>query len=144
MEKITLGQLINKGAIYFARIEEGFADYSYQIIEGSEAELKAYLTDLIHENGWENSWVDFYYGRLKEDEKERVSAFLTDEEKQFLESVNLGKEDLYFALTEELFEVTFRLSVTEMLFSTFYFTKEPCTVWSSFEKKILRFSQHKQ
>lgn len=139
MEKITLGQLINKGAIYFTRIEEGFADYSYQIIEGSEAELKKCLMDLIHENGRENSWVDFYYGRLKSEEKERILTSLTDDEKQLLEAANPSENDLYFALTEELFEITFRLSVTEMLFSTFYFTKTPCTVWSSFENKFVLF-----
>lgn len=139
MEKLTLEQLKEKGAIYFEQIETGFVRYQNRIMEGSEKELRKYLQGKIKENGWEASFVDFYYGRLSAAEKEKVREYLTEEQKEYLDGQELGAEDIYFKLSEELFEIAFLLSIKEALFSTFYFTGDVCTVWSNYGRRFVVF-----
>lgn len=139
MQGITLESLKKMGAIWVERIEKGFAEHESLILEADEMELKQYLQERIRENGWEGSLVDFYYGRLKEEEQRIVREALTEAQVRYIEEEVRGGETIYFPLTEELFEITFHLSVNEILFSTFYFVKIPCTVWSNYGKKFVVF-----
>lgn len=124
-------ELKEKGAIYIPNIEDGFLYYSHYLMEGSSEEITHQLEELIKENGYEHSYVDFYYGRLTEEERKRVEAVLSKEELEFLNNLNTA-DSIYFPLSDSLFKLTLKLSLSELLFSTYYFCKTPCTVWGNY------------
>lgn len=124
-------ELKEKGAIYIPNIEDGFLYYSHYLMEGSSEEITHQLEELIKENGYEHSYVDFYYGRLTEEERKRVEAVLSKEELEFLNNLNTT-DSIYFPLSDSLFKLTLKLSLSELLFSTYYFCKTPCTVWGNY------------
>lgn len=140
---VTRNELTDKGCIFIENIDEGFRDYDWAYVEGSGDDLHQYLRDKIAENGLDHSYLDFYYGRLKQDEKERIQAILEPEEIKYLENLCLKDDQIYFTMTEELFELAFRLSESEALFSSFYFRKYPCTVWSNYGHKFVEFTGKK-
>ena len=67
---------------------------------------------------------------------------LSSEQVRFLHESDLpdSREDVYFPFEESLFAIALRFSVTQMLFSTFYFPMLRKTVWSSYEGKFIVFS----
>lgn len=135
----TRDELVNKGCICIENIEEGLREYDWEYLEGSRDDLHQYLWHKILENGMENSYLDFYYGSLKQEEKNRIQAVLKPEEKEYLEKLCLKEDQIYFSMTEELFELAFGLSESEALFSSFYFRNDPCTVWSNYGHKFVVF-----
>lgn len=56
----------------------------------------------------------------------------------------LDKSTVYFKLTEEFIKFLVSISLKEILFSTFYFTKIPCTIWSNYNKKFPIFFEKKK
>ncbi|WP_024621858.1 hypothetical protein [Metaclostridioides mangenotii] len=136
---ISLEELKEKNCLYIERIDKGFNNLKHHFIEGNDNELKEYLLQKIDENGIENTYVDFYYSRLNFEERNRVYSDLSQDNKDFINKYMLEEDGIYFQMTPELFEITFKLSITEMLFSTFYFSKFPCTVWSNYNKKFIVF-----
>lgn len=132
---MLLKTMIQKGAIWFERIEEGLDNYPYYFIEGTEEELLQKIKDLVIKNSYENSFVDFYYGRLSLEEKEIVQKALTKDEIDYIYTLNLD-DNIYFPLDDRLLTITVKLSAREILFSTFYFCKIPCTVWGNYNNKF--------
>lgn len=65
-------EIIRLGGLVFDRIEEGFDHYESEVITKSSPELYQILMEMIQKNGWENSFVDFYFGRLLKEEQERI------------------------------------------------------------------------
>lgn len=133
--KISLEQLKNKNVIYIKNIQDGFDKYPNIILEGTEEKVNNAIRKLFSKNGLENSYGDFYYGRLDEESKNKVKSALNEEEIYLIESLQLGKEDIFLRLDSELLEILLKLTSNEILFSTFYFTKYPCTVWGNYNKK---------
>ena len=133
MKIITLENLINKGAIYFNSITEGFDKYDNYTLEGSEEEIFNEIYKLREENGIENSFVDFYYGVLKEEEKNRIKKIIDDEYLSILAKYEDLKEVVYLELDNEILKLTAKLNAKEALFSTYYFTKDPCTIWGNYQ-----------
>lgn len=132
---MLLETMKQKGAIWFERIEEGLDNYPYYYLEGDEERLLQELKELAIKNGYENSFVDFYYGKLSLDEKEIVQKVLTKDEIDYIYTLNLN-DNIYFRLDEKLLSITVKLSAREILFSTFYFCKYPCTVWGNYSNKF--------
>lgn len=128
---MTEDNLKNKGAILIPTVEYGFENYDYYYIEGSSLEISQKVKELVLENGYEHSYVDFYYGRLKEEEKQILDTHLTKEEIECIKTLDT-KSCIYFPLDEKLLELTLKLSLSELLFSTYYFCKTPCTVWGNY------------
>lgn len=139
MKIINLEDLIEAGAIFVKSIQEGFDIYDYEFLEGNEEYLKEKIQELYKTNGVENSFVDFYYGRLTKTEKEAVDKFLNQKQQDYIESLALKETDIYFQLDNMLLEITLHLSAKEALFSTFYFTKHKCTIWSNYNLKYPMF-----
>lgn len=138
---ISLEELKRQGAIYIERIEEGIERYPYTNLEGSGREIFEKIYELVQENGWECSFVDFYYGRLTQEQKKVVLAQLSEEERSYLLKRTPMSHELYFPLDEKLLSITVKLTVNETLFSTFYFCKNPCTIWGNYNKKFPVFSK---
>lgn len=134
-KSIKKTDLLNRGAIYLNRIEDGFEEYKVDSIEGTEEELYQILMSLYHKNGETNSFVDFYYYCLSESERAEVIKVLTPEEMEYIRTLEDDEESVFYPLDEILLGITAKLTAKEILFSTFYFTKEPMTVWGNYQLK---------
>lgn len=134
-------ELLNKGAIYFERITQGFYDYHGESLYLGQKEAAEYLRRLREENGAENSFVDFYFAYLEEESRERVLSVLNEEEQNVLQSYLQEERGLFLPLTEDLLEILTKLNDLEMLFSTFYFTKFPCTIWGNYKQEYIKFTK---
>lgn len=127
---MLVNELIKKGALYFSDINVGFEEYNHEFIEGSREELYHMLQSKVEENGYENSYVDFYYNKLDEEARSKVDSSLTKEEIDYV--LRIVDDSLYYPLDETLLAITFKLSADEILFSSFYFCKVPSTIWGNY------------
>ncbi|RBP57935.1 hypothetical protein DES36_1264 [Alkalibaculum bacchi] len=134
---------MNKEPIYFDNIQCGFDDYHYMTLHGSEFRYKTFLKKALDLNGSDHVYVDFYYGRLEQKEKENLQSFLTQEDLQVLDFIDYDN-GIYFHLTEEILPFLIKITAQEILFSTFYFTKIPCTLWGNYELKFPIFFKDTQ
>lgn len=133
--KIDLEELKKKNVIYIENIQEGFNKYPNTMFEGNEEQVNNAIRQLINLNGLENSYADFYYGRLDHEEKNRVKAALDEKEVIVIASLQLSAEDIFLRLNSELLEILLKLTVNEVLFSSFYFSKYPCVVWGNYGRR---------
>lgn len=133
--KISLDELKKKNIIYINNIMDGFHKYPNSTIEGTEEEVNNLVRNIVKLNGLENSYADFYYGRLDNEAKDKVKERLNKKEIEFIESLNLDKDNIYLRLNIELLQILLKLTSNEILFSSFYFTKYPCTVWGNYGNK---------
>lgn len=133
--KISLEELKNRNAIYIRNIQDGFDKYPNCMIEGTEEEVSKSIIKLVNANGLENSYADFYYGRLSKEEKENVKSALHESEVRFIESLKLNENDIFVKINFELLEILLKLTAKEVLFSSFYFTKYTCLVWGNYGRR---------
>ena len=70
--------------------------------------------------------------------KIKLKELINDEDKILLEKFekNYHEKNIYFKLTKESIPFITRLSTREILFSTIYFTKYPCTIWGNYNKSF--------
>lgn len=122
-------------ALRIENVEEGFEQYDYVILEGSEEQYRNFLYKVIELNGSNHSYADFYYSKLTMEQKENFKENLTASDLNYLNS-NLFIEDIYFSLTERLMTFLLDITIKEILFSSFYFTKYPCTLWGNYGLKF--------
>ena len=115
-----------KVTIRFNSINDGFNNYNNKTIEGTEVAFISFLQEAFELNGAENSYVDFYYNVLNDEDKILLEEF----------EKNYHEKNIYFKLTKESIPFITRLSTREILFSTIYFTKYPCTIWGNYNKSF--------
>jgi hypothetical protein len=132
--KTNLEELKKQNVIYIENIQDGFNKYPNMMLEGTEEKINNTIRQLFNINGLENSYADFYYGKLDDETKNKVKAALDEKEITLIESLKLGKEDIFLHLNPELLEILLKLTINEVLFSSFYFTKYPCLVWGNYDK----------
>ena len=127
-----------KVTIRFNSINDGFNNYNNKTIEGTEVAFISFLQEAFELNGAENSYVDFYYNVLNDEDKKKLKELINDEDKILLEKFekNYHEKNIYFKLTKESIPFITRLSTREILFSTIYFTKYPCTIWGNYNKSF--------
>lgn len=133
--KTNLKELGKKNIIYIKNIQDGFDKYPNIMLEGTEEQVNNAIRKLINLNGFENSYADFYYGRLDKEAENKVKAALNEEEIMAIESLELSAEDIFLRLNPKLLEILLKLTVKEVLFSSFYFVKYPCVVWGNYGKR---------
>ena len=132
--------------IRFNNISNGFNNYSNGILEAeqnisieeAEGRIIRFFERILELNGEENSFIDFYYGQLSKEDKKRLKELLTTEDLEFINAIEHCKfeESIYFYLSKEMIPFITRLCTREVLFSTFYFTKIPCTIWGNYSIKF--------
>lgn len=127
---------IKENIIYIKNIQEGFNKYPNAILEGAEEDVNNAIRKLFIANGIENSYADFYYGKLNQEERNRVRATLNEEEIILIESLNLSAADIFIRLNSEFLEILLKLTAREILFSSFYFTKYQCLVWGNYGASV--------
>lgn len=132
-----------KVKIKFNNVSEGFNRYDNKILEVSndkffEANMLKFLEEAVELNGIDNSYVDFYYNILSEDDKNNFKKMLDYEDKDFIRNFEKNNNDsgIYFKLSKECIPFINRLNSREILFSTIYFTKESLTIWGNYNKKF--------
>lgn len=131
----------NAGGIYFEKIKEGFEDYQYKILKMNQAQAYFYLQGLGDQNGAEAAFMDFYYSRLDERSILRIHEVLSEEECRYLQKYKKETDSLFVPLDEKLMKIHLKLNEREMLFSTFYFTAAPCTVWGNYNQEYIIFKR---
>ncbi|WP_167958117.1 MmcQ/YjbR family DNA-binding protein [Anaerosporobacter faecicola] len=125
--------LLSQGALYISRIEEGYRDYDAKELSREPDEAEEELRQIWEQNGTEDAYVDWYYGTLSAEEKERLRTVLSDANREVLLLYEAHKDLMYLPLNKELFALTMEWNRKEALFSTYYFCKEPCTVWANYQ-----------
>lgn len=140
---MTPEQLMQKGGIYFERIQQGMERCDWESRFFSRSMAEAYVRRLWIENGEENSFVDCYYSFLEEESREKVLSVLTQEQRDYLRQTAQDSSEWILPLTEELLKIAVTLNDTEMLFFTFYFTKNPCTIWGNYKQEYILFTPKK-
>ena len=127
-----------KVTVRFNSINDGFNNYNNKTIEGNEEAFISFLQEAFELNGEDNSYVDFYYNVLNDEDKKKLKELINDEDKILLEEFekNYHEKNIYFKLTKESIPFITRLSTREILFSTIYFTKYPCTIWGNYNKSF--------
>lgn len=136
---MTIPELKERGAIYIPNIKEGFNHYRYETLRMDAQEAGYFFRKLWKENGNENAFVDFYYFRLNMESKQKVDSMLTEAERDYLHNLREDGEDIIFALEDTLLDIIVKLNAGEMLFSTFYFTKEKSTWWGNYNQEYIVF-----
>ena len=138
---MTPEQLKEKGGIYFERIQQGMSMYHWESEFLSPRMAEQYLRTLWMENGSEDSFVDCYFSFLEEESQEKVLSVLSPDQQEYLRNLAKNQQDLILPLSEELLKIAIALNDTAMLFFTFYFTKNPCTIWGNYKQEYLIFSK---
>ena len=104
--KINENDFKNNVEIRFNNITDGINRFENKTLESDnsydfEKNMISFLEEAVKLNGIENSYVDFYYNNLEEDEKRRLKQFINSEDKEFIrkfENEN-GMSGVYFNLT---------------------------------------------
>lgn len=151
MSCITVARLQQKNGIYIRTITQGMQQYHFNILEGTEEMHYQFLRELMEQNGAHGSYADFYYKRLDEDSKSLIKSHLKEEDSNLLKRLlqqgheTAGEEEFFIIeLTPEILQLLLHLSYKELLFSTFYFTEMPCTIWSNYQGRFLIFTKEKE
>lgn len=139
-KSVTLEKMKSLGGIYFENIQEGFENYELSYLEGSKVEIQKEIKRLQERNGIEYSFVDFYYGRLNNKEKEIVKQNLEAPYLTILQKYETLNAVSYLLLEEEILCLTAELNAREILFSTYYFCRYPCTIWGNYNLKYPVFT----
>ncbi|KOA18553.1 hypothetical protein CLHOM_34550 [Clostridium homopropionicum DSM 5847] len=138
-----------KVKIRFSNINEGFDKFQNFILKSKGEESKntdeqkfiEFIEKVFHLNGYENSYVDFYLSKLDEEAKNNLFTLLEEEDRSILKThINeIKDETIFFRLQKEAVHFITRLCTREILFSTFYFTKFPCTIWGNYNMRFPMF-----
>ena len=135
--KTTKDRLAAEQAILISNIQTGLTDYPHVILQKTPEEFLTILRQMIQRNGPGHSYADFYWARLSQEERSKLTASFPPSRKtlwtNLITSLNIGHDDLYFTLEDDEFLfMLHHLTCGEHLFSSFYFTKFPCTIWGNY------------
>lgn len=138
---MTRQELLALGCLVPVHLQDVLTSCPVTDISADAQSLWNQLCDLTRQNGTGHTYFDFYYGTLTPEEQEKAcqGSSLTQSQRLYLNSLKLPKDpgQVYFSYDEGLFEIAFHMSVSDMLFSTFYFPKLGKTLWTSFGRKWL-------
>lgn len=141
---MTPEELISRGGIYFDKIQKGMTEYDWESTFLSPRMAEEFLRDLWNKNGDGYSFVDCYYPFLEQESKERILSVLNQEQQAYLKKLEEKKDGLLQPLDEQLLSIAITLNDREMLFFSFYFLKEPCTIWGNYKQEYLIFRPFSQ
>lgn len=129
--------------IRFNNILDGFDSFKNFTItndnnENREDNFIKLLEHIFEENNCE-AYIDFYINKLSNEDKEKLTKLLSDEDKKIL-NLHLNTESysgVYYKLeNKELIPFLVRLNTREIFFITFYFNNRPITIWGNYDYKF--------
>lgn len=132
-----------KVKIKFDNIIQGFNNYKNKTIKAIdnkdfENKMLGFLKEAALLNNIDNSFVDFYYNFLKQEDKNKLENMLSENGKKFLMDFKAknSTKGVYYKLPIDSIEFINKMNCKEILFSTIYFTKIPCTIWGNYNNKF--------
>ena len=137
---MTPQELVARGGIYFEKIQNGMSEYAWESEYFSPRMADRFIRELWKKNGDEGSFVDCYYPFLEQESKERILSVLQPQQQEYLKNLEEKGSELLIPLDEEILAIALELIDREMLFFTFYFVKEPCTIWGNYKQEYLIFT----
>lgn len=129
---------IKKEIIYFEHLQQGISAYHWITLSGDWDSYVQFFQEVLKINSPNKNYVDFYYHTLSQEEKDRFISSLSMQEIHILERYQEEKE-IFYDLKNQDIEFFLSISYKEILFSTFYFTKFPCTIWTNYNQRFLLF-----
>lgn len=127
-----------KDFLYLKNITDGFDNFSHICFYCDYNEYENFILMLINES--RDSYFDFYFYEIKEDEKYTfLNTYICD---NIIKEFDFEKDKLYFNtrdVTEEILKFLIKISFEEVLFSTFYFKNPDVTVWTNYNKQLILF-----
>ncbi len=151
MCNIKVSELQKLNGLYIHNITEGMSQYLYYIVEGTEEQHYVFLAHLMEIGASYKAFADFYYKRINASNIKLLKKHLTEEESILLDSlIKKGyeafreEEFLLVELTDEILKLLLHISYQECLFSSFYFTWPPCTIWSNYGGRFLLFAKEQE
>lgn len=148
MNYIGLQELKELGAVYVEELQIGQTGNSFHMLEGRKEEYYEFLNALVEKNGLDTSYGDFYYSRVEEHGREVLFMNCTMGEVRvlqelFFDAKNEPQENpfLLIQLEERVLKALLEISYNELLFSSFYFPKVGCTIWSNYNGRFLVFTK---
>lgn len=115
-------ELVEKGAVYIENIQNGFEDYTYEVISMGKEEAQKLFSNLKEKNGIENSFLDFYYFAIRDEERACIDEILSPEQIQYLREYKEtklagdAKEEIIFPMEDTLLEIAVELNEASALF----------------------------
>ena len=78
------------------------------------------------------------YNFLKQEDKNKLENMLSENGKKFLMDFKAknSTKGVYYKLPIDSIEFINKMNCKEILFSTIYFTKIPCTIWGNYNNKF--------
>ncbi|QHQ59466.1 hypothetical protein Ana3638_00520 [Anaerocolumna sedimenticola] len=128
---ITEKELLNKNAVLLKNVEEGFANREYFILKGDRKGFKAFMHKALNRNGEAEVYADFYYPNLSIEQRNGFLKALSKENLDIFKKYN-WPDKIYIGLNSELLDFLLDITMDELLFCSFYFTRFPCTVWGNY------------
>ena len=138
MKKVPLTYLREHGALLISNVQDGMQQNPHEILSMTGDEYLHWLRKLALKSRETGCFADFYFGRINDDERASVLSHLSDSSREYIASLDIGFDDLYYQLDgpdDPGLAILADLSARELLFSTFYFTRPRCTVWGNYDLK---------
>lgn len=135
MKKVPLTRLQECGALLISNAQDGMERNPHEILSMTADEYLQWLRKLALKSRETGCFADFYFGRITEEEREAVLSHLPDSSREYILSLDAGSDDLYYQIDgpdDPGLTILADLSARELLFSTFYFTRPRCSVWSNY------------
>ncbi|MDD3139200.1 MAG: hypothetical protein PHX08_09545 [Lachnospiraceae bacterium] len=143
IKSMSKEELLAKNPIFLEQVKEGFDNYFYVILHGEKVGMHKFFQLILADNVGE-SFVDFHYARLETEQQKWFVDRLNEAEKMCFQQLEIQKETIYYPLNEGNLEFFFEITVRELLFSTFYFTKQKATIWGNYNLEYPIFAQSKE
>jgi predicted DNA-binding protein (MmcQ/YjbR family) len=124
--------IISLGGLYIENIQDGFDQYTCNMLEGTQEEIYQKIYELREKNSINSSYVDFYYGKLSLEERNNLRLGISDKSFSILNMYEYLKEPVFLPLDNDILVLTAELNAKELLFTSYYFCKFPCTVWGNY------------
>ena len=135
MKKVPLTRLQECGALLISNVQDGMERHPHEILSMTADDYLQWLRKLALKSRETGCFADFYFGRITEEEREAVLSHLPGSSQEYILSLDAGPDDLYYQIDgpdDPGLAILADLSARELLFSTFYFTRPRCSVWSNY------------
>ena len=147
MHHIPIQILQSQSAIILPAIQDGFDNYPHILLQKTPEEYLALLHQLVELNGVSHSFADCYFGKLPDEKKSGLLSFLPNDWQNILLQCQFTDDSVFLSfddIADPIIDILAYLSAKEFLFSTFYFTKYPCTVWTNYNLTYPIFFRDKE
>lgn len=124
--------------LYIENILDGIEKFKHICFYGEYENYANFIKFIIKEN--KLSFFDFYFSRLKENEKEYFYNFKNYD--NIINRFKLNEEEIYFNvedIDEEILDFITEISFKEILFTTFYFKQPSIVLWTNYNNQFILF-----